>query len=520
MTPIPVTYYEKPTEIYNKYALTAPLLSIMDEKWTIGDACEGVQIFGGTGSGKTSGSGQMLAKTYLYNGFGGLVLTVKAGDSQMWTQYCEKLERTDHLMIVNESEEYKFNFLHYLVTEDYSTVNITHIFLSALQKHNAGDYWQNAMEQLIKNTINLLILATGTASIEEMYRLVLSAPKSEEEADLIFDLEPEEGDIGILQIFNEKTRKSKKIDPYFKDLFELAQSKVDTLRDELPKVTDPKTFVKHKNLILEFTKLTTLYWQKEFPTMDSEPRSSIISMFTSLADNLLRGELRSILSCEPSEQNFSPDDVLAGKILVLDLNIKRFRETGKMAQIIFKTIFQMTVEKKRESVIDKAALRPIFLWIDEAQFFLTKDDVLFQTTARSSKVCSVYLTQNYSNYLAFVGSHPEKPIVDSFLAVLQTKFFHCQGDPVTNNDYVTSLLGKDYQEQHTSNTSSGGISGEGTSRSVSKSLDYKILPWHFDTLAKGGPFNDNKVEAYVYQSGRIWTKNKDNFGLVVFDQEV
>lgn len=557
MTPIPVTYYEKPTTPENKYVLTAPLLSIMDEKWTIGDACEGVQIFGGTGSGKTSGSGQMLAKTYLYNGFGGLVLTVKAGDSQMWTQYCEQLHRSDHLMIVNESEQFKFNFLDYLVKEEYSTVNITHIFLSALQKHNAGDYWQNAMEQLIKNSINLLILATGTVSIQQMYKLVLNAPKSQEEADLIFEIEeltqnPEDvagvetenqakKEIEVvaeneykarqnapliklntsakLELKNLQTGKTQKINPYFRNLFVLAQTKVDLLRSSLAD-QDPATFIKHKNLILEFTDLTSLYWQSEFPAMDSEPRSSIISMFTSLADNLLRGELRSILSCEPSEQNFSPDSVLEGKILVLDLNIKRFRETGKMAQIIFKTIFQMTVEKKRESVVDKASLRPIFLWIDEAQFFLTKDDVLFQTTARSSKVCSVYLTQNYSNYLAFVGSHREKATVDSFLAVLQTKFFHCQGDPVTNNDYVTALIGKDYQEQQTANTSIGGVGGEGSSRSVSKALDYKILPWHFDQLAKGGAFNDNKVEAYVYQSGRIWTRNKDNFGLVIFDQEV
>jgi hypothetical protein len=510
MTPIPVTYYEKDKTKALDYSSSSPLLSIMDEKWTIGDACEGVQIFGGTGSGKTSGSGQMLAKTYLYNWFGGLVLTVKAGDSQMWTQYCKDLNRADDIMVVNESEEYKFNFLQYLVQEGYSTSNITHTFLSALQKYNSGDYWQNAMEQLIKNTVNLLIMGTGSVSIQEMYKAVTSGPKSLEEANLVFTKGSK------MEIKNNQTGSTQTIKPYFRDLFASAQSKSQELKKGLAKTKS----IKNKKLVLEFEELTTRYWQDEFPAMNPKTRSSIISMFTSLADSLIRGDLRSILSCDEGEMNFFPEDVFKGKIIVLDLNIKQFREAGKMAQIIFKTVFQMAVEKKRESLADKDSLCPVFLWIDEAQFFLTKDDVLFQTTARSSKVCSVYLTQNYSNYLAFVGSHPEKPIVDSFLAVLQTKFFHCQGDPVTNNEYVTSLLGKDYQEQHTSNTSSGGASGEGTSRSVSKSLDYKILPWHFDTLAKGGPFNNNKVEAYVYQSGRIWTKNKDNFGLVVFDQEV
>jgi len=45
--------------------------------WTIRNAVEGVQIFGGIGSGKTSGSGRVIALRYLASGFGGLVLTAK-----------------------------------------------------------------------------------------------------------------------------------------------------------------------------------------------------------------------------------------------------------------------------------------------------------------------------------------------------------------------------------------------------------------------------------------------------------
>ena len=39
--------------------------------WRIRDACEGTMIFGGTGSGKTSGSGRTLATSFLAAGFGG-----------------------------------------------------------------------------------------------------------------------------------------------------------------------------------------------------------------------------------------------------------------------------------------------------------------------------------------------------------------------------------------------------------------------------------------------------------------
>jgi hypothetical protein len=504
-----VTLYQKSTDI--SWDLEEPLLEILGDNWTIGDACEGVQIFGGTGSGKTSGSGQTLAKTYIHNGFGGLVLTVKEGDSLMWKDYCDSLGKSKSLMIVNQSREFQFNFMDYLVKNGYSTINMTHIFLSALQKNNAGDYWQVAMEQLIKNTINLLILGTGTVAIKDMYKIINHAPSTIEERDLIFD------DEGELRPESDKNKNK-----YFRKVFVNAKQKVDQYKKEL--LENPDKF-ELDNAIAEFEDLTSEYWHTEFPKMDSDPRSSIISMFTSLADNLLRGEMRSILACDPTLANFKPEDTFdKGKIIVLDLNIKRFRETGKMAQLIFKTIFQMAVERNRENVENKDTMRPIFLWIDEAQFFLTKDDVLFQTTARSCKVCSVYLTQNYSNYLAFVGSNREKDTVNSMLAVLQTKFLHCQSDPFTNNDFVNLLIGKDYKDRESSSSNIGGIVGTSNNsnitKSTSKSLDHKILPWKFDQLAKGGKFNNYKVEAYVYQSGRTWTDSKNTFGLIEFDQKI
>ena len=52
--------------------------------WRIRDALEGTQIFGATGSGKTSGSGASLATAMLAAGFGGLVLTAKPSDFADW----------------------------------------------------------------------------------------------------------------------------------------------------------------------------------------------------------------------------------------------------------------------------------------------------------------------------------------------------------------------------------------------------------------------------------------------------
>lgn len=76
------------------WQLSMPLLNLSSEdKFTLADACEGVQIFGATGSGKTSGSGRQLALAYLRAGMGGLALTAKPDERAVWERYCRETGR-------------------------------------------------------------------------------------------------------------------------------------------------------------------------------------------------------------------------------------------------------------------------------------------------------------------------------------------------------------------------------------------------------------------------------------------
>src|SRR5690606_23807006 len=63
------------------------------ERWTVGDALEGTQIFGATGSGKTTGSGATLARRMLEKNFGGLVLTAKPDELLTWLRYFNEADR-------------------------------------------------------------------------------------------------------------------------------------------------------------------------------------------------------------------------------------------------------------------------------------------------------------------------------------------------------------------------------------------------------------------------------------------
>src|SRR5438552_2035229 len=73
------------------------------DPWRIKDAFEGVQIFGATGSGKTSGSGAAVAKSFLSAGFGGLVLTAKPDERALWEGYCRETGREQSLIVFSPS---------------------------------------------------------------------------------------------------------------------------------------------------------------------------------------------------------------------------------------------------------------------------------------------------------------------------------------------------------------------------------------------------------------------------------
>ena len=451
------------------------------DQWTLKDACEGVQIFGGTGSGKTSGSGLALAKSFLSAGLGGLVLTVKGDERATWERYARATGREDDLVIVSQNtgiEDNYFNFLNY----EYSrqgrgsglTENLVNLFIAVISSGQGiqaqNSYWTASLKQLLRNTIDLVALAKDRVTLRDMYEVVTTAARSKTE-------------------LSKPIWKNSKCHRYLQN----AKKKVEQSGDV------------EASLDLE---ITEHYWTNEFPNLDEKTRSIIISMFTARADSFLRGTLRNIFSSTEAD-TFVPEDSVAGKVIILDLPKKEYEEIGQFAQVLFKYIWQRAMERR---VVDTDTL-PVFLWVDEAQHFYTEHDSLFQTTARSSRTCTVYITQNIPNYEAIFTSGNSKACVDSFLGNLQTKIFHANSD-VTTNQYASHLISKKYKLQ--TNTSSGH---GGQSYTANRSLETQVIPKEFAELKNGGELHDHKVEAIVYQTGRKWCGNGgNNYCKVEFDQ--
>src|SRR5580704_2004816 len=84
-----------------------------EDMWTLRDACQGVLIMGENGSGKTSGSGELLARKYLQAGFGGLVLCFKTDEADLWRSYLQHTGREIDGRFFGIDEAFRFNFMDY-----------------------------------------------------------------------------------------------------------------------------------------------------------------------------------------------------------------------------------------------------------------------------------------------------------------------------------------------------------------------------------------------------------------------
>lgn len=473
-----------PAPSFHPCDLSAPLLDwAPGATWTVRDAVEGTLVTGATGSGKTSGSGRLIAGAFLARGFGGLVLTAKAEERKLWESYCDEAGRRKDLIVFGAGAEHRFNFLDYELTRQGEgaglTENIVNLFSTVLEIASRGNgssgrgrdeegYFRRAGRQLTRNAVDLLSLARGRVTVPDLYKVVISAPTSME------------------QVMSAAWRDRSLCFACFQE----AKERAATPRAKYD------------------LDVTGEFFFMEWPQLADRTRTSILSTFTSMADVLMRGLLRELF-CE--DTTISPDAIGSGKILVIDLPVKEFADVGLFAQVLWKNAFQRAVERREGG----PRTCPVFLWADEAQYFITSGDQQFQTTCRSSRVATVLLTQNVSNvYAALGGEEAGKAQADSLFANLNTKIMHSNGDPVTN-EWAASLIGKSLQSLASSNSShtqDDGFFGIPTptmlgpraqvSAGFSESWQHEVPPSEFTRLRRGGPASRGVVEGIVFQGGR------------------
>lgn len=450
----------------------------------LSDAFEGVQVFGSTGSGKTSGSGAALARAYLSAGFGGLVLTNKVSDKADWLRYLRQTGREKDLLVFSPDSPLRMNFLEYERSRPGRgaglTENLVNLFTVLLEASEQGDskssekFFDRAVKRLLRNTFDLMIMADEPLSIRGISEVVASAPNHP----------------GLLE--DPRWQSSS----YCLSLLERANH---SGSPDYPVVES--------------------YWLSQFPGEDPRTQSNVVQTFLVMADMFNRGVLHDLFG---TDLNITPEITQDGHILLVDLPIKEFGQVGRFAAVLIKYLWQQATERRDTSL----SRRPQFLWCDEAQELVVSTDSLFQATARSSRTASVFLTQSVSAYYAKFGSSG-KATADAFLANLGTKIMHCNGDAETN-DWAERLIAKDWEYRANASVSQPQQSNDPkhpskrndptVSSGVNPSLESNVLASQFTKLRRGGPAHHGLVDALVFQAGRVWAATGRNHLPVTFRQ--
>ncbi len=450
----------------DNYLDTVLMHSNIYPDWTYRNAVEGVQIFGGIGSGKTSGSGKFLAHKYLKAGFGGLVLTAKPDEKDTWVEYARQTNRLQDLIIVEPKGKYNFNFLSYETSRADNgvgiTANLVHIFKTVINasSENTGQgksqdpFWDTALDMYLLNIFDLARIAFGRIDFDTIYMLANSLPNK------------------IEQLKDEQFQK----ESFF----------AKTLIEKLIKRIDDKSLSDTE--IYQFSKIEDYFYHRHIP-LSEKTRSIIEYSLDGLLTHFSREPIYSMF-CK-GKSNFTPEDSINGKIIILNIPVKIYDKVGRDIQIMFKLIWQRAMERRK--VLDKTP--PVFLWADESQNFLHENDTDFQATARSSRVCTTYLSQNLPNYFANMGGLHGKDKVSSFLGTLGTKIFHANSD-VETNEFASKLIGEYLKKYPMEGFSYGKNMNTSISYTMQRERVYPVED--FVKLKTGAAQFDKQVEAIIH----------------------
>lgn len=402
------------------------------DRFRLRDALEGVVIMGGTGSGKSSGSGEALAMAYLRAGWGGMVMCAKPDEAARWQNYARRAGRAAHVLHFHAEGTWNYNFADYEVHrpdgaggDTFNLVNLMDKVIEAAQlaegQSGGADnpFWPRARREMTANTVEPLFAATGMLQIDDIIRFVSSAPSSRKEA------------------FNEEW----KANSFFYQVL------CEALRA-------PKGRVLPEHAM----RATANYWFSTYAELDPRTRSNIVATLTSTLAPFLRGMLRERFC---TTTNFIPELTHEGAIIIVDFPVKVWGDAGVVAANIMKYQWQRATERR---AVGKHT-RPCFLWADECQFFLTDYDAEFQSTARSALAATVYITQNLPTFQSRLKGRDPKATAESLLGNFQTKIFHANTD-VATNQYAAEMIGKDLQRRQSGNWSANKGSQSNSNQGV------------------------------------------------------
>lgn len=385
------------------------------------DACQNIAIMGGIGSGKTTRAVQPLLLQLLDQDCGGLIFDIK-GDFKKAVYTLAGV--VDKPVITIGPSQVGMNLLQGLSPEVASSFLKSAFLLSGESRENP--FWINTATELCRNALGVLSFLPGNYSLVALYRY-------------LFERE--------FRVFT------------------------DSIMDELRKDLDPPD----ERLLESYLS----YRKNIFSGFDDKVVSGVNATVAQVLSPFNQPELVDAF-CSEGEDLARMEDVLGGRIFLVDLPLSRWGLGGKVVYTLIKLRF-FNVMQRRLSEPGWNQDRPVFFICDEFQEIVSCNrdglsDLNFWDKSRSSKTIGIISGQSVSSFYAAIG---QRDMAHALLQNFRQKICFKTEDQATL-DHLNHLLGRvdvpqgSYQRSRTSGSSSSG-SLFGSSNSSTTSGETKAL---------------------------------------------
>ena len=480
-----------PSKEMTEWDLFSPMLYLAQKSAiTLDRIREGIFISGITGGGKTSGPLYTLGRLFFDWQFGALILTVKPElDREFWERVAKEAGREDDLIVIGPDEPHYFNFFEYELNRPRGSEprNIINLLVQLSEGRRKGGertndkFWKEQFDLILEKTITLLQMAREPVTLDNIFDVINSAPKRE---DLATDKAKEAWQKESLNWYCLQT----------------ADSNVDLATQQYEAGEDPVISI---SLIDDYPTVVD-FWLKQAIKYDDRTEGNILAELVGTLNPFRSGRVRDVLNSKRHKTTVTPEDVLDGKILLIDFPVEEWYAVGETIQFVFNLMVQRAILRRRPSNSN----RPIALIGDEFHAHFNAYDHKTQATIRDRNGVRLVACQNLPMFYSELGT-AHKSLVDAFLGNLALKIFGKNTCKVTN-EWSSGTFDKEYVYVNSSSTSSGE---NNRSHSTSRREEQRsIVPSiAFQRLKDGGPKNKNIVETLIHNKGDFFEETQQSF---------
>ena len=316
---------------------------------------QNILITGGIGTGKTASAMYPFTKQlikYKNNNssekLGFLILDVKGNYYSKIKEFAKEYDRSNDVIVIELNGKYTYNPLDKPNLKASILANRIKTILLLFSPNNSESYWLDKSEQVIENFITLCrIYNNNYVTFEELHKLVTDK------------------------------------NYYLKKLHEVRDVFLSGVLDD-SSIYDLLSCIR--------------FIEKDFYSLDDRTFNILKSEITRITNCFVSDyEVLKTFCPTKSKENFYgfEDTINNGKIVVLNLNIGKYKNLSKIIAAYLKLDFQTDVISQLATFVK----RPMVFISDEYQEYVTSSDAEFFAQSREAKCINIVATQSYTSLL-------------------------------------------------------------------------------------------------------------------------